>query len=168
MQLTRVIFALGALGALAACGKDDPQTPMDAAVDAEPADAGVDAPSVCDNELRDEDYVPGMSKLGTNGYKVVLVTSTPVIRPKGDYVWDIQVLDPAMQPLDGATIKVGPSMPDHHHGAQKTAVVTPGTGGMYSLSPVNLWMKGYWTVLIKIEDNAATELDAVTFKFCVI
>ena len=121
VQLTTISW----LALVAACGGADPQTPPDAtpdtAIDTPPADA---PPGFCADEDRDDDYVAGMVKVGANGYSVVLVTSEPAPDPKGNYDWNIRVLDPAMAPVDNLTIKVFPFMPDHGHGTSVQAVIT--------------------------------------------
>jgi len=165
MQLTLV----WCLAIVAACGGGDAQTPPDAtpdtAIDAPPP---VDAPpGFCANEDRDDDYVEGMVKVGANGYSVVLVTSEPAPDPKGNYDWNIRVLDPAMAPVDNLTIKVVPFMPDHGHGTAVQAIVTPTGNGNYAISPINLFMTGLWAVRHGLRDATDTEVDAVVYRFCV-
>ncbi|MGE0398239.1 MAG: hypothetical protein AB7T06_16165 [Kofleriaceae bacterium] len=155
--------------ALVGCDNRESKGPEDAAIDAvvdASVDAMIDATKVCDLETRDDDYVAGMSKTGANGYRVVLVDSTPAPRPKGNYTWNVQILDPTTAPRDDVQITVGPFMPDHHHGTSVQAVVTSTGNGMYSISPINLFMTGYWTIRLGLRENA-TEVDFVIYAFCV-
>ena len=177
MQLTRnhVVAIAAALAAMVGCSdhgeaRIDAPPPVDGAPDAPPdapIDARPDAPGLCDNETRDDDYIAGMSRTGVNGFGVVLVNSTPPPAAKGNYTWTVQVLDPAMSPRDGLTIAVFPFMPDHGHGTAVQAIVTPsGANGMYSISPINLFMTGLWSIRLGLRDGN-TELDAIVYWFCV-
>ena len=135
----------------------------DAAVDAVP----IDAPRFCDSETRDDTYTPGMVKVGVNGYAFTLVSSVPAPPQKGNNAWVVQISHP--DPVDGINLSVVPFMPDHGHGTAVQAVVTPTTNGTYNISPVNLFMTGFWSVRINVLDPAAgnAELDHVAFLFCV-
>lgn len=163
MQLTGAVAAMALLGA--GCGEGQPRPDsLDASVE---LDAAIDAPKVCDRETRDDDYIPGMSKLGANGYRVTLATSAPAPRPRGNYAWTVQIHDPAMAARDGLAITVVPTMPDHHHGTSVQAVVTPsGRDGLYAIEPVNLFMTGLWAIRLGLSDGT-TELDYVAYRFCV-
>ena len=55
-----------------------------------------------------------------------------------------------MAPMDGLTISVDPEMPDHNHGTTPVGVMPVGSGGLYMMSPVNLYMAGYWLVTLSI------------------
>jgi len=135
----------------------------DAAVDAIP----IDAPKFCDSETRDDTYAAGLTKVGANGYSIVLVSSTPAPPQKGNNAWVVQVLHPA--PVDGLHLRVVPFMPDHGHGTAVVPVITPAANGTYNVSPVNLFMTGFWSVRIDLLDaaNQDTELDHAAFLFCV-
>ena len=165
MQL-RASLALLVFGAC----NGDPAPKVDAAADA-PLDAvadapGPDTPRFCDTEDRDDDYVAGMSKVGANGYRFTLVSSTPPPARKGVYTWSVAVLDPASQPFDAATFTVVPLMPDHGHGTGPVTVTATGGGG-YTLSGMDLFMTGYWTIRLGVRDAGSTELDFARFAFCV-
>lgn len=157
------------LALLPACHDAPPATPDATTPDAAPADAPpIDgAPKFCDAETRDDTYTPGMVKLGANGYEFELVSSTPGPPRKGNNAWVLQLRHPA--PLDGLHLRVVPFMPDHGHGTAVQAVVTPAGNGTYDVSPVNLFMTGFWSVGIDALDPAAGDavLDHVAFLFCV-
>lgn len=166
MQLT---FVLALLVLSGACG-DDASTPLDAAVSDAAVDVAVDAfvvdgPGLCDNEQRDDEYAAGMTRIGANGYTVVLATSTPLPGAKGNYVWNVQVLDPSMAPANGLDVRVTPFMPDHGHGTS-APTITAGADGVYTIAQMDLFMTGFWTIRFSLRDTTS-ELDFVVFKFCV-
>lgn len=162
-----VAFALGACGGEPAV--PDAPVPDAPAPDVPPPDAAIDAPMLCDSEPRDDTYVPGLTKIGAHGYRVVLESSTPGPPRRGNNDWVVQVLDPASAPRDGLVIEVVPYMPDHGHGTAVQAIVTALGGGRYRIAKVNLFMSGYWTIRLGLVDSAMgpDELDDVTFAFCV-
>ena len=58
-------------------------------------------------------------------------------------------------------------MPDHGHGTPVNAEVTVmPTPGQYELSPVNLFMTGYWEITLELTLPKG-ETDSVMFGFCV-
>jgi hypothetical protein len=127
------------------------------------------ADGLCATEDRDDDYAPGLVKVGEAGYSVTLVASDPAPPERGDNTWTVAVIDPGGAPLGGLELDVYPYMPDHGHGSPKQVTVeAAGAAGTYTLTPVNLSMSGLWTVRIKLVDpGTSTELDRVTFAFCV-
>ncbi|MDX2091203.1 MAG: hypothetical protein SFX73_25315 [Kofleriaceae bacterium] len=177
MQLSRHLLLAATL---AGCGDDgqaidampqhdaDIDADIDAPIDAVSADARPDAPSVCDTEDRDDDYVPGMQKAGSNGYRVTLISSTPPIGMRGTYAWSVRVEDATPAPRDGLALTVFPFMPDHGHGSSAVTITPMGSDGVYQVADLSLFMAGYWTVRIAAREAAGMpELDAVTFRFCV-
>jgi hypothetical protein len=127
---------------------------------------GEDPPVNCAEELRDEEFVAGMQKLGMNGkIMFTLVEGTPAPPARGDNTWTIQLTSQgAAAPVTGASMLVTPHMPDHTH----TPVSDPGTAmpeaGKYS-APVNMWMPGFWQTTIQA--SAGADSDSVVFAFCV-
>lgn len=122
----------------------------------------------CDAESRADTIVAGLEKAGEGAMRVVLVEATPASPAKGDNDWRIQVFDAADNTLEGLTVGVKPWMPDHGHGANRPAVVTEieGATGEYMLSPLNLWMPGYWEITIDLDDGDGT-VDEVMFPLCI-
>ena len=164
--------------ALAACGGDAPATvdaaldaavPVDATVDAAPdADVTPDGSTICLTEDRDDPYVPGMEKVGANGYRVALGASVPGPPEKGDNHWTVQVHDATGAAVNDLGIDVIPFMPDHGHGTPVAEIVTAtGAEGLYEIDRVNLWMRGLWTNRVVLRDAQGAELDRVTFAFCI-
>lgn len=150
IALTAVLAATG----LVACDDDHNHEHADAAA------------VNCASETRADPYVAGMEASGSNGYKVVLMSSTPAPPAKGDNEWQLQLVDTGDTPIDGATLELSPFMPDHGHGTPIGAVVTPaGSNGEYTATPVNLWMPGYWEVTVNIDDGGTT--DSAVFKVCI-
>jgi hypothetical protein len=138
--------------------------------DASPAELSPHDPdaSSCADDPRASPYAAGMTEQSQAGnFTLKLQTSQPAPPAKGDNTWDIQLVDAAGAPLDGATIDVVPFMPDHGHGTSIDAVVTPADsgGGEYSISRVNLWMPGLWQVTLRTQAGGAT--DDVVLAFCI-
>ncbi|MCX5741378.1 MAG: FixH family protein [Proteobacteria bacterium] len=173
MQLSHALLAF-TLAITPACkGDASPTTDAAVAVDTPVAidamidGATIDGPKFCDSETRDDVYVPGMIKVGDNGYAFELVSSTPGPPPKGNSAWVVRIRHP--DPIDNLALTIVPFMPDHGHGTSVQAVITPMANGTYGIAPVNLFMTGFWSVRIGIADQAtpATELDHVAFLWCV-
>jgi hypothetical protein len=77
----------------------------------------------------------------------------------------IEVVDANGAGVDGATIKVTPSMPDHGHGrAQKPEVAAVG-GGKYAVTKVYLSMAGLWEIKVAVQ-RPGVEVQTATFNFC--
>lgn len=113
-------------------------------------------------------FSAGMQKTGTQQkLNIKLMTATPAPPAKGDNTWVIQVSDTANMPIDGATIQVTPFMPEHGHGSSIDVIVTPkGSGGKYTLEPINLSMPGVWEITIDITTATGTS-DSLKFAFCI-
>ena len=86
---------------------------------------------------------------------------------KGDNTWVLDFTDLGGQPMAGLTMTAVPMMPDHGHGTPVEAIVTPlETPGQYEITPVNLFMTGYWEVNMELTLSGG-EQDALMFGFCV-
>jgi hypothetical protein len=137
-----------------------------ALADATLADAGISA--FCAAETRDDDYAPGLHKVGAQGYTVVLLASVPAPPAKTNNTWTVRVLDPQGAPVDGLALDVYPFMPDHGHGTSAATIAPAGAVGEYTVAAINLYMSGLWTIRIALKDaGAQAEIDRVTFAFCV-
>lgn len=110
----------------------------------------------------------GMKKATAAGkMNVMLMSATPNPPTKGDNTWMIHVTDAAGMAVDGATIKVTPFMPEHGHGSSIDVMVTPkGSGGEYTLDPVNFSMPGVWETTMDITTSTG-DTDSVKFSFCI-
>lgn len=60
---------------------------------------------------------------------------------------------------------VCPWMPAHHHGTTVLASVSPdATPGQYTVTPLYLFMAGYWTVTLTLTSGSTT--DTVAYSVC--
>jgi hypothetical protein len=138
----------------------------------------------CSHESRATPYAPGMVVTSKNGvYDVTLVDNRPgtatAQNPPGDWVkgsntWDVEVKDTAGDDLPGLSIVTVPYMPDHGHGTSITPLTTDEGGGRYVLSPLYLYMGGYWEITLKVRPPAADGgagaglvPDSALFKVCI-
>lgn len=155
MKLVRA--ALLGLLLLPACGSDD------ASVDL--PDAGYN----CAIDTRDEEFLAGMEKTGALGNTFRLVSSNPAPPERGDNVWQVEVEDSGGTPLEAATLKVIPYMPDHNHTSAVIPTITEDPPGSYELDPVNLFMPGVWEITVQATPEGASQAmrDEAKFVFCV-
>lgn len=120
----------------------------------------------CAAETRDDDFAIGLSKSG-NLIRATFVSADPAPPIKGDNVWVIEIDNLSGTPLSGLDVEVIPMMPDHGHGTPIAVEITElETPGHYQLSPVNLFMTGYWQIPVDLT-LAGGEEDSVMFGFCV-
>ena len=154
----RLVLSLAslALGA-AACGSGTMTPDADEAL-------------ACINSGRGDTYVIGLEHAGKSGQlDFKLMSATPAPPGFNDNTWVVQVNAMAAgvvgAPVTGATITVTPFMPDHQHGTPIRALVTEMAGGQYKLSPINLWMPGYWEITLDVQTASAH--DTVVYKFCI-
>lgn len=119
----------------------------------------------CAAEDRDDTFAIGLSKSGVT-VTATFVSADPAPPIKGDNTWVLSFADAMGAPLDGLTISVVPMMPDHGHGTPVVAEVSPtGNPGEYQVTPVNLFMAGYWQV--DFELSTTDMQDTLMFGFCV-
>jgi hypothetical protein len=130
-------------------------------------EAPMDADFVtCIGEARATPYQPGMQVTSKNGTFIVklikntFTDSSGIAQDesfvKGYDVWTVETdQGTSMTPLDGLSIKVLPYMPDHKHGTTPVGVMAAGSPGVYTMSPVNLYMAGYWEVTFNIVQTPA-------------
>ena len=133
----------------------------------------------CASEARATPYQPGMQVTSGSGMFVMKLLSNTFTDDmgkvldeafaKGVDVWTIEA-DAAttMTPVDGLRISVRPWMPDHGHGTTSVGV-TPTGGGLYTISPLNLYMAGYWEITLTLVDSSgdAPVTDTAVLKICV-
>jgi hypothetical protein len=160
LRCSPLLFWVAAGAALPACHSNGENTgPMDA-----------DFVS-CTGETRATPYQPGMQATAANGAFVLKLLSNTFTDPsgktkdqaftKGIDVWKVEAdLASTMAPMDGLTISVDPEMPDHNHGTTPVGVMPVGNGGLYTISPVNLYMAGYWVVTFAIDGPLPADADA--------
>jgi hypothetical protein len=137
----------------------------------------------CSKETRATPYAPGTVVASTDGkLKVTLVDNRPgpadANNPPGNWVkgsntWDLSVSDGAGQPLDGLDIQAVPRMPDHMHGTSITPITNDEGQGQYQISPLYLYMGGYWQITLNIRSpvDSGTSFglagDSVVFSVCI-
>ena len=125
-----------------------------------------DPDSECAAETRDDEFAIGLAKSGEM-VNAAFVSADPAPPFKGNNAWVIDFSDMDGQPLDNLDIVVIPMMPDHGHGTPVEAVVTAtGEPGRYEITPVNLFMTGYWEVNMELTLSGG-EQDFLMFGFCV-
>ena len=146
--------------ALAACGSNGSS-----------GGGGADASDDCTADPRADTFVVGLDKHGTAGnLDFVLESADPAPPARGNNTWIVQVNAMAQgvvgSPMTGVAMAVTPFMPDHGHGTPIPVEVTSmPTAGQYQLSPINMWMPGYWETTIQAQAGSVS--DQVVFKFCV-
>src|SRR5215831_14134415 len=106
----------------------------------------------CATETRAPAYVLPMNETSSKGmFGATLMTSDPPKLVKGNNTWTVQIADMGGAPVDGLTIGVLPYMPDHQHGTTVQAVVTDNGGGVYEITPLYLYMEGFWQVTLSLQ-----------------
>ena len=131
----------------------------------------VDAENVCLGETRSQTFVVGLDNPGINGVlDFKLMSATPAPPSRGDNTWVVQINQLASgvdgAAFSGAHLSATPFMPDHQHGTPITVQITAmPTAGEYQLSPVNLWMPGYWETTVIATANGTS--DSTKFRFCI-
>lgn len=124
----------------------------------------------CKTETRAVPYEPGLSRPSTAGQStIVLLTSEPGPPVKGSNDWTIEILDTSGAPESGLAITAKPFMPDHGHGTSVTPVITPvsGKAGTYLVSPLYLYMPGYWEVTFTWQPATGAEAGSAVFPICI-
>lgn len=132
----------------------------------ESAEAGETGESVCAVETRDDDFSIGLSKSGSL-VRATFVSANPAPPIKGDNTWVFDITDLGGAPLADLSMIAVPMMPDHGHGTPINAIVTTlEEPGRYEITPVNLFMTGFWEITIDVT-LAGGEQDSLMFGFCV-
>ncbi len=125
-----------------------------------------DEASVCDGEERVDAFELGLTKAGAL-IQASFVSADPAPPGKDNNTWVLAFSDLAGEPLTDLAIIAVPWMPDHGHGTPVEAVVTAtGEPGRYEITPVNLFMTGYWEVNMELTLSGG-EQDFLMFGFCV-
>jgi hypothetical protein len=108
------------------------------------------------------DLAPAM--VGT-ALKFKLASAVPAPPGFNDNTWIVQITTPDGTPVTGAHLVVTPFMPDHQHGTLPVKIEEQTAAGQYKLTPVNMWMPGYWEITIDATAGAAH--DSALYKFCI-
>lgn len=104
---------------------------------------------------------PGFAKAGESGLKVELMALSPAETVRGDNTWTVKVTD-GNGPQAACAMSVEPFMPAHGHGAGRVVEVKDRGEGTYELTPLNLFMRGLWTVDLSLDCDGLT--DVVRFE----
>ncbi len=152
-------LAVAFLVAVAGCGGSGKPAPMP---DMAPA-VGL----LCVDARADSWALPIVKTSKNGAFQVTLVASAaspPII---GDLTtWTLQVADTQGTMVDNAAIAVKPWMPDHGHGTDVKATVSAGDApGQYKITPLYLFMAGYWTITFTITNGAGVS-DSVVYSVC--
>lgn len=151
-----IVLSLG-ITTVAACRGGD------AAPDADEALA-------CMTSGRGDSYVVGLERPGVGGaLDFKLMSATPAPPGFNDNTWIIQINTMSAgvvgAPATGASLIVTPFMPDHQHGTLKVNVEAMPDAGQYKLTPINMWMPGYWETTIDVQVGSVR--DRVVYGFCI-
>jgi hypothetical protein len=114
------------------------------------------------------DNPTGLDKMSKNAaYDVKLMTVAPAPATKGTNTRTVQFLDGSAAPVPGLSIKVTPFMPDHQHGTSIKAAVTDNGDGSYTITPLYLYMAGYWEITLDVAAAGSTAADSVVLPVCI-
>ncbi len=157
------LFAL----TLAACGGSDNKSAPDMTM-AGPTDLQGAVGKLCSPmDPRTDVWTLPIAKMSANGsFAVSLLSSTQSPPLIGDLTsWTLQIADPQGAMISGATVTVKPWMPDMGHGTSAEALITAGeTPGQYVVTPLYLFMAGYWTMTFTITNGAVS--DTIVYSVC--
>jgi hypothetical protein len=121
----------------------------------------------CETETRAVPYAANLERMFDPGaYKAVLTSADPAPPAKGDNTWTVRILDADGMPVDGLTITPSAIMPDHGHPPSVKPVATPAGDGAYSITPLYLFMAGYWEVTLQFQP-AGSAKQTVVFPICI-
>src|SRR5690349_4423549 len=150
LRISRTVAMLAtAMGAasLTHCSSDD--SPDGAAGAATGGEGGVEGDVSCVGDSRVDTYTAKLEKPGTRGVlSFELTSSEPAPPAKGSNTFELYVLDADGVPVEGE-LGIALDMPDHGHGTSVTPVVSfAAASGLYTITPVYLFMPGVWRVAL--------------------
>jgi hypothetical protein len=147
------------LVALAAAGCGSPASTVD--------DASTGPLYSCAAETRAVPYMPNLTRTSASAkFKAILVESVPAPPARDSNTWTVKIVDANDVGQDGLPLTASPNMPDHRHPATVKATVTPLGGGTYSVTPVYLFMPGFWEITFKLHPDDDV-MDGVVFPVCI-
>lgn len=121
--------------------------------------------SACASEDRADDFAIALSKSGDR-HMVTIADASPAEPIRGDNSWTVMVTDLNGGAAPGVSVDASPWMPDHGHGTAVEETVNDLGDGEFEISPLNLFMAGYWEVTLDLAD-ADGNPDQVMFAVCV-
>lgn len=120
----------------------------------------------CTHDARAMTFASDLSAMGQQKiFQVRLANAIPAPPARGNNAWRVEILDAKGAPVQGASVKVTPYMPDHKHGTQAVPTATQEADGSFSVTPLYLFMPGLWTVTFDVSDGTST--DSAVFAFCI-
>jgi YtkA-like protein len=125
----------------------------------------------CSADPRVDKYTPEFDKPGELGVlSFRLSQSEPAPPAKGNNTFQLHISDANGAPVTGE-LKVDLKMPDHGHGTSVKAIATlDEASGVYTVTPVYLFMPGVWRVELDAyaaSAQGATPLDRGVLYFCI-
>ncbi|HEY7374800.1 MAG TPA: hypothetical protein VIF57_21730 [Polyangia bacterium] len=124
------------------------------------------------------DYMPGMQATSMSGGYVATVVSARTDFSDGSPsvdtaasggldTWVVSFADTtAGTPAAITMMAEKPWMPIHKHGASTFPLVTPGDPGTFTVSKMDLFMLGYWSIVFDLQPTSGVA-DKVTFAVCI-
>jgi hypothetical protein len=164
-----VAFGLALGGVLGGCGGGGDSDPAgggsDMAASADSTSALMNDNSSCGGR---GDSLDALTVTDAAGLSLSVVEVTPSRPIAGDNAWTVQLSD-GDGPVSGVADQVFVSlfMPDHGHGSPTVVGVAEVSEGIYELSPVNLFMPGYWEVSVEVPLDDPASPSVVEFGICV-
>jgi hypothetical protein len=154
-----VVLTALTVGLAAGCNNSSVSSPITA------DDAGFYS---CATETRAVADPTGLDKMSMKAsYDVKLTTAAPAPAIKGTNTWTVNVADASAAPVPGLSIKVTPFMPDHEHGTSIKAAVTDNGDGSYKITPLYLYMAGYWEITLDFAAAGSAPEDTVVLPVCI-
>jgi len=121
----------------------------------------------CTTEPRALAALPGLVVSSPGGFAATLESLDPTVVRKGPNTWKVRLTSPAGDALAGASVKAVPFMPDHGHGTSAKVLVQDLGDGSYVLTPVYLYMAGYWEITVTVVPADRQSDGSLMFPVCV-
>ena len=121
----------------------------------------------CTTEPRAVAAVPGLVVGAPGSMSATLESLQPTVVKKGPNTWQIRLTDGAGAALAGASVKAVPFMPDHGHGPTVKVGVQDLGDGSYVLTPLYLFMAGYWEITVTAVSADRQSDGTMMFPVCV-
>jgi len=108
-------------------------------------------------------YSANLAKPGANGvYAFTLVQATPAPPALNGNVWTVKITDKSGASPSASQVVAYPFMPLMGHGSDQTPTVTSNADGTFTATDVDLFMVGYWTITLKVNQPVDAGADAST------
>jgi hypothetical protein len=151
-------------------------SPSSAAAGTSTSEAGVDGGGTVGCDGQGDTYTANLVKAGTEGvYTFTLAQATPAPPALNANVWTLKIADKSGASPSLAQVVVYPFMPLMGHGSDQTATIAANADGSFSVTDIDLFMPGLWTVTLSVTaagDAGATTatpltLDKAVYTFCI-